>query len=71
MTYDNWKTTEPDRDDCEPRTNETLLFDAWEAWEADVILNAVWDGDCPRLTQAQWDRMIELQGMRNKLMGRA
>lgn len=37
----------------------------YEAWEADVILNADWSGETPRLTQEQWDRLVELQAARN------
>lgn len=44
---------------------------AWEAWEADIILNADWGNDTPRLTQEQWDRVIELQVMRNAAIAKA
>jgi len=35
---------------------------AVEAWEADVILNADWAHDTPRLTQGQWDELIRMHG---------
>lgn len=38
---------------------------AYEAWEADLILNGDWSGECVRMTQAQHDRMMEIQAMRN------
>ena len=37
----------------------------YEAWEADVILNADWSDALPKLTQEQWDRLIEIQTARN------
>lgn len=49
---------------------------AYEAWEGDVILNADWGGpvgeyDTPILTQAQWDRLVEIQTMRNAALAHA
>jgi hypothetical protein len=38
---------------------------AYEAWEADVILNADWSGDLPTLTQHQWDWLVDIQSKRN------
>ncbi len=38
---------------------------AYEAWEADVILNGDWSRETVRLTQAHHDRLIEIQAMRN------
>jgi len=40
---------------------------AYEAWEADIIINnETWrTDDLPHLTQAQFDRMIKIQDMRN------
>ena len=43
------------------------VLKAYEAWEADVILHAKW-GDLPTLTQAQWDRLVEIQAMRNAVL---
>jgi hypothetical protein len=37
---------------------------AYEAWEADVILNADWSGDLPTLTQHQWDWLVDIQSKR-------
>lgn len=47
--------------------NERLreLAKAYEEWEADLVLNGDWSGECVRMTQAQHDRMLELQRMRN------
>jgi hypothetical protein len=45
---------------------------AYEAWEADVILNATWDEqELPRLTQSQWDRMVAIQDLRNAALAKA
>jgi hypothetical protein len=44
---------------------------AYEAWEADVILNADWSGETPRLNQHQWDWLINIQGMRNAALAKA
>lgn len=43
---------------------ETALR-AHEAWEADIIFNADWTRDTPRLTQAQCDALPDVQGLRN------
>lgn len=41
----------------------------YEQWEGDIILNGDWGAagmaPTPRMTQAQWDQMIELQSKRN------
>lgn len=44
---------------------------AYEAWEADLILNGDWSGACVKMTQEQHDRMIELQTMRNAAITKA
>jgi hypothetical protein len=45
------------------------LVEAYEAWEGDLILSdEAWDGGMaplPRLTQELWDRLLEIQAMRN------
>ena len=45
---------------------------AWERWEADIILNdKAWRGGAvvyPTLRDGLWDRVIELQEIRNKAM---
>lgn len=43
----------------------------YEAWEADVILNADWTHDTPRLTQAQWDVLVRIQAKRNAALAKA
>lgn len=47
------------------------LAHSYEAWEADVVVNAVWDAALPRLTQEQWDRLLELQAARNAALSKA
>lgn len=37
----------------------------YEAWEADVIMNADWSEETPRLKRAQWDWLVDIQGKRN------
>ena len=56
----------------------TELFDlakAYNEWEADIILNGDWGTDgmdpYPRLTESQYDRMLELQAMRNAAIHKA
>lgn len=44
------------------------LAKAYEAWEADLIVNGDWSGECVQMTQAQHDRMMELQAMRNEAL---
>jgi hypothetical protein len=41
------------------------LARAYEEWEGDLILNGDWSGNYVTMTQAQHDRMLELQAMRN------
>ena len=45
------------------------LAEAYEQWEADLILSEeAWDGGIrplPILTYELWDRLLEIQGMRN------
>jgi hypothetical protein len=42
---------------------------AYEEWEGDIVMNGDWGPDgmhpYPRLTEAQYQRMIEIQTMRN------
>lgn len=38
---------------------------AYEAWEADLILNGDWSSATVRLKQEHHDRLIEIQAMRN------
>ncbi len=44
---------------------------AYEAWEADVILNGDWSNATVRLTQAQHDALIEIQTLRNAALRKA
>lgn len=44
---------------------------AYEAWEADLVLNADWSRSTPTMTQAQFDRMMEIQAMRNAAIAKA
>jgi len=48
-------------------------LEAYEAWEADIIINnETWrTDDLPHMTQAQYDRMIEIQDMRNAALALA
>jgi hypothetical protein len=46
------------------------VLKAYEEFEADLILNGDWSGECVRMTQAQHDRMMELQAMRNEALGK-
>ena len=44
-----------------------LLLKAYEQWEADIILeNKCWTGQNIQLTDELYERMIVLQGRRNK-----
>jgi len=45
--------------------------EAYEEWEADIILNADWRSELPRISQAQWDRLVEIQAMRNAAIAQA
>lgn len=49
---------------------------AYEQWEADLILSAeAWEpngqADTPRIPQVLWDRLIEIQAMRNAALSLA
>ena len=41
---------------------------AWQEWEADIIMNGDWSNSMPRLTQSQYDRMIEMQEPRRAVL---
>jgi hypothetical protein len=44
---------------------------AYEQWEADLIMSSeAWEGFAalPTIPQDLWDRLIEIQGMRNKVL---
>jgi hypothetical protein len=53
---------------CAAEMRDVLL--AYEAWEADLIMNGDWSCECVRITQAQHDRMLEIQAMRNTVLGK-
>lgn len=50
------------------KVNVMPLLHAWDQWEGDIILNGDWTHETVRLTQAQHDRMIELQTERNRIL---
>jgi hypothetical protein len=44
---------------------------AYEEWEADLIMeNKAWTGSNVQLTDELYERMIQIQGMRNKALFR-
>jgi len=46
-------------------------LEAYERWEADLIeYNAAWKNGTLTISQAMWDRFIEIQAMRNEALGR-
>ena len=49
------------------------LAKAYEAWEADLILNNAWDNKdgLPSLTPAQYAELLRLQAMRNAAIAKA
>ncbi len=49
------------------------LAEAYAKWEADLITNdESWDNhSCPRLTQAQVDELVRIQGLRNAALAKA
>jgi len=56
----------------EERDNALAVLAAYEQWEADLLMdNEAWytrerePRDLPTIPQALWDRLIEIQGMRN------
>jgi hypothetical protein len=53
----------------EQQEQMAAVLKAYERWEADLILSdEAWDGgaaDLPTLTWALWDRLLEIQAMRN------
>jgi len=46
------------------------VLKAYEQWEADLIMeNKCWEGrEIPQLTGELWNRMLELQAMRNRAL---
>lgn len=51
------------------------VCNAYELWEGDIIINGNWGADgmapYPRLRESQYDRMLELQDMRNEAIRKA
>lgn len=46
-------------------------LEAYEQWEADIVLeNKCWTGQNVKLTDELYERMIEIQGMRNQALQR-
>lgn len=74
--YDPDERTDEERDESAKAILGILSIDnlavdvlrSYEAWEADVILNADWSRETPRLTQSQWDWLVDIQGKRNAAM---
>lgn len=67
-----WGDVFAERDAAEGRyANASAVCRAYEAWEADLILNADWSNELPRMTQAQYDRLLEIQAMRNAALRKA
>lgn len=44
------------------------VLKGYEAWEGDIVLNGDWSDDFPKLTEPQYDRLMELQAMRNSAL---
>jgi hypothetical protein len=47
------------------------LAQAYEAWEADLIMNGDWSGEFVRMNKEQHDRLLELQTVRNSIIAKA
>ena len=47
------------------------VVEHYQLWEADLILNADWSSDTPRLTQRQMDWLHDIQVMRNRAIAKA
>ena len=43
---------------------------AYEAWEAEVVFDANWADGLPKLTQPLFDRLLEIQAMRNAALAK-
>lgn len=43
---------------------------AYEAWEADVVFDGNWEDGLPKLTQPLFDRLLEIQAMRNAALAK-
>lgn len=67
-----WGDVFAERDAAEDRCSKAVsVARAYEAWEADLILNGDWSNELPRMTQAQYDRLLEIQAMRNAALRKA
>jgi hypothetical protein len=55
----------PILDLCEIAKRLQEVAKGYEAWEADIVLDGDWTMATPFLTSGQFDRMLELQRMRN------
>ena len=58
-------------DDRELIVRVTRVLSAYEKWEADLLLNADWSHSTPVMTQQQFDRLVEIQTMRNSAVAQA
>lgn len=48
------------------------VLEAYEKWEADLLLrDEAWDESLPTIPQDLWDRLIEIQTMRNAVVREA
>jgi hypothetical protein len=52
-----------------PEFHEVLK--AYEAWEASLILEGNWSNGLPKMTREQFDRLLEIQDMRNVAFAKA
>jgi hypothetical protein len=56
---------------AEARVGELVaVLKAYEAWEASLILAGDWSNELPRMTQAQFDELLETQTMRNAALAK-
>jgi hypothetical protein len=53
------------------RDEMIAVLRAYEQWEAALVLTGDWRNEMPRLTQGLYDRMLEIQAMRNAILARA
>lgn len=67
----NWNGAVPVRAVIEQRDALLRVAEAYERWEADLIMeNWCWAGQNVTLTDDLYNRMIDIQAMRNKALGR-
>jgi hypothetical protein len=67
----NWNAEVPVLKLIAEREMLRRVVEAYEDWEAQIILeNKCWTGQNVRLTDDLYDRMMEIQAMRNVALGR-